>query len=369
MDDVGEEFVHLNGASGGLTADSLKKEIEQLKAAHAQFQKDKNELEKARFEAEKVEEQINVRSALLVKRLENEKRADAELESSRKNKLFKAQEEHDMLLEKRYNLQRQLKEEERRKAILEEEVQTSSVRPERQVVFKGALSEAKSKECCTEISPKILYPLSGGTALITFEKAEVAQNVIERKEHKIQIEECFLRVQASAVELPMPSSIEIDMHVCNFRVMVSNIPKNIPEERIIDKLEIFFSKKKNGGGEVEKCEFLPDSGHVVITFAEEGVAKSLTLKEMCSFSVENKTYQLKVTPYVKGEIKDLQFRDSICQKTVLLTGIPDIMDGEALQDVLEIHFQKRSNGGGEVELVHYVPLGKDAIAVFEEDVE
>ncbi|XP_078501448.1 interferon-induced 35 kDa protein [Lissotriton helveticus] len=369
MEDMSEEFVHLNGASGGLTADSLKKEIEKLKAAHAQFEKDRNELEKARSEAEKLEEQIKARSAPLVKRLEDGARAEADLESSWKNNLFKAQEEHDMLLEKRHNLQRQLKEEERRKAILEEEVEISSARPERQVFFKGALSEGKSKECCTEIRPKILYPMSGGTALITFEKAEVAQNVIQQKEHKIQIEECFMRVQACAVELPMPSSVEIDMHVCNFRVMVSSIPENIPEDRIIDKLEIFFGKKKNGGGEVEKCEFLPDSRHVVVTFAEEGVAKSLTCKEVCSFAVENKTYQLKVTPYVNGEIKDLQFRDSICQKTVLLSGIPDIMDEEALQDVLEIHFQKRSNGGGEVELVHYVPLGKGAMAVFEEDVE
>ncbi|XP_069093858.1 interferon-induced 35 kDa protein [Pleurodeles waltl] len=369
MEDMGEEFVHINGASGTLTADSLKKEIEKLKAAHAQFEKDKNELETARDEAKKVEEQLNYKSELLVKRLMDKKQEDMELESSLEDKLLKAQQEHDMLIKKQQDLQRQLEEEERKKAILDEEMEITNVRPERQVVFKGALREGKTKNGGTDIRPKIMYPMSGGTALITFEKAEVAERVIERKEHKIQIDECFMRVQASAVELPMPSSIEIDMHVCNFRVMVSNIPEDIPQDRIIDKLEIFFSKKKNGGGEVEKCEFLPDSGQVIIIFGEEGVAQRLTSKGVHTFSVENKTYQLKVTPYVKGEIKDLQLRDSICRKTVLLTGIPDIMDEEALQDVLEIHFQKKSNGGGEVELIHYVPLGKDAIAVFEEDVE
>lgn len=54
-------------------------------------------------------------------------------------------------------------------------------------------------------------------------------------------------------------------------------------------------------------------------------------------------------------------------RTVLLTGIPDIMDKDNLQDNLEIHFQKTTNGGGEVESIIYNPLDHTTLALFEED--
>lgn len=39
-------------------------------------------------------------------------------------------------------------------------------------------------------------------------------------------------------------------------------------DTLLNKLEIHFSKKKNGGGEVDECEMLPDSGTVVLTFVD-----------------------------------------------------------------------------------------------------
>ncbi|MGH0147261.1 UNVERIFIED_CONTAM: hypothetical protein FKN15_015365 [Acipenser sinensis] len=62
-----------------------------------------------------------------------------------------------------------------------------------------------------------------------------------------------------------------------------------------------------------------------------------------------------------------QARTSVSKKTVQLVGIPDILDEENLQDNLEIHFQKPSNGGGEVDAFVYIPLGKKAVGIFEED--
>lgn len=54
---------------------------------------------------------------------------------------------------------------------------------------------------------------------------------------------------------------------------MSDLPSlAIPEEALLDKLELFFSKTKNGGGEVESREFLDDSGQVVLTFVEDGGA-------------------------------------------------------------------------------------------------
>lgn len=43
------------------------------------------------------------------------------------------------------------------------------------------------------------------------------------------------------------------------------------------------------------------------------------------------------------------------------------MEQENLQDLLEIHFQKTSNGGGEVDTFLYNPLGQHTLALFEED--
>lgn len=53
-----------------------------------------------------------------------------------------------------------------------------------------------------------------------------------------------------------------------------------------------------------------------------------------------------------------------CPRVVMLTGIPDIMERETLQDLLEIHFQKNTNGGGEIEAFLYNPLGEHTSAVF-----
>lgn len=66
----------------------------------------------------------------------------------------------------------------------------------------------------------------------------------------------------------MPVSVlQIDSKVCPRRILISDLPK-MDTETMLNKLEIHFSKRRNGGGEVEHCEMLPDSGTVVITFIE-----------------------------------------------------------------------------------------------------
>lgn len=55
------------------------------------------------------------------------------------------------------------------------------------------------------------------------------------------------------------------------------------------------------------------------------------------------------------------------RKTVLLTGInAEQKDEENVEDMIEIHFQKPSNGGGEVDQVTYIPKGTKT-AYFEID--
>lgn len=52
---------------------------------------------------------------------------------------------------------------------------------------------------------------------------------------------------------------------------MSELPSlDISKEALLDKLELFFSKTKNGGSEVESREFLEDSDQVVLTFTDDG---------------------------------------------------------------------------------------------------
>lgn len=55
----------------------------------------------------------------------------------------------------------------------------------------------------------------------------------------------------------------------NHRVLVSGFPAGLKlsEEGLLDKLEIFFGKAKNGGGDVETREML--QGTVMLGFADE----------------------------------------------------------------------------------------------------
>lgn len=61
----------------------------------------------------------------------------------------------------------------------------------------------------------------------------------------------------------------MDTQVCPRRILVSNLPSKLPEDKLLDKLEIHFSKTKNKGGEVEEIDMLHDSGTVVVTFVEK----------------------------------------------------------------------------------------------------
>lgn len=59
----------------------------------------------------------------------------------------------------------------------------------------------------------------------------------------------------------------------------------------------------------------------------------------------------------------------ILKRTILLDDIKDIEDEEDLQDHLEIHFQKPSNYGGEIDSIKYVSKGNVLQAFFSEDME
>ncbi|NXO76145.1 IN35 protein, partial [Sitta europaea] len=247
--------------------------------------------------------------------------------------------------------------------------------PEKKMIFKG-LTVNKEDMDKLVLTPLVHYPLPGGSALITFEEADVAQRIIEMGEHMVELscggleelEQCKVRVQAVPVDILLPSALEIRLTQSSRSILVSDLPRlDISREVLLDKLELFFSKTKNGGCEVENREFLEDSDQVVLTFAQDRVAELLIKRGQITMPIGKEKYDVKISPYTSGNISHLQLQPSRCPRTVLLLGIPDVLSEESIRDALEIHFQKGSRGGGEVDALAYVPVGQTGVAVFEED--
>lgn len=95
------------------------------------------------------------------------------------------------------------------------------------------------------------------------------------------------------------------------------------------------------------------------------MAEVLTQTEYQEVSFPGTKHTVKVSPFVNGELARLEPEYWPCPRTVLLTGIPNVMEQEALQDQLEIYFQKEGNGGGDIEELLYNPLGSEIDAVFQ----
>ncbi|KAF4787455.1 Interferon-induced 35 kDa protein [Turdus rufiventris] len=289
-------------------------------------------------------------------------------------KIFAIKEENNRLRQEKQILKNKL-EELKKKVLQNNPMMMLSSLPEKQVIFKG-LTVNKEDMNKLMLTPLIHYPLPGGSALITFEEAKVAQRIIEMKEHTVVLsceeleepDQCRVRVQAVPMELPQPSALEIRLTQSQRSILLSALPSlDISREALLDKLELFFSKTKNGGSEVESREFLEDSDQVVMTFTQHGVAEALIEKGHIEVPIGKAKYRVKISPCMSGDISNLQLQPSRCPRTVLLLGIPDVLSEESMRDALEIHFQKASRGGGEVDALAYVPAGRTGVAVFVED--
>ncbi|NXL13037.1 IN35 protein, partial [Setophaga kirtlandii] len=265
----------------------------------------------------------------------------------------------------------ELKKEELHRAL----EQQLSLNGEKKMIFKG-LPANKEDMNKLMLTPLIHFPLPGGSALITFEDAEVAQRIIKKREHMVELscgqleelDQCRVKVQAVPMDILLPSALEIRLTQSKRSILVSDLPSlDIPKEALLDKLELFFSKTKNGGSEVESRNFLEDSQQVVLTFTRDGVAEPLIERGHTEVPIGKGKYKIKISPCMCGDISNLQLQASRCPRTVLLLGIPDVLSVESTRDALEIHFQKGSRGGGEVDALAYVPVGQTGVAVFVED--
>ncbi|XP_065129967.2 interferon-induced 35 kDa protein isoform X2 [Paramisgurnus dabryanus] len=361
-----EDFSLINGDSMG-TLENIQKEINKCKCQHEALLKEheiiKDGIENNKTFAKKFQQRTEDKKNSL--EVDDKKRTER-LEKEQE-KLSTSQKEQEKLRTEIMRMKEELESVEKKNDFLRQKTEVSTAVPEKKVVFKGKTAEGAHCQSF-DANPRIVYPMEGGTALITFEDEGVAQKVLSLKEHKVQLGECTINVQAQPIQFLVPTYIEMDTQICPHRILVSNLPNKVPEDKLLDKLQIHFAKKKHGGGDVDDVDMLHDSGTVVITFTENNVAKGLTdqLEHKVEF-MKNQTHKVKVTPFLNGEISRLQNRNSMCLRTVKLTGIPDIMELENLQDHLEIHFQKATNGGGEVESIIYNPIDHTTLALFTED--
>lgn len=243
--------------------------------------------------------------------------------------------------------------------------------PERNLKFISVESSEHddrfSNSCCSfQVSSQISYELQKGQALITFEKEEVAQNVITMGKHVVQMEKAPVKVTAHPVPLNIGVKFQVHVNISKMKINVTGIPDELPEEQTRDKLELSFCKSKNGGGEVESVDYDKKSGSAVITFVEAGVADKILKKKDYPLNMNPKCYRVTVTPFIERRLEKYQVFSAISKRTVLLTGLEDIwMDEENVEDLISIHFQRKNNGGGEVDVVK-CSLDQPYIAYFEE---
>uniref|UniRef100_A0A452SXC8 N-myc and STAT interactor n=2 Tax=Ursus maritimus TaxID=29073 RepID=A0A452SXC8_URSMA len=271
----------------------------------------------------------------------------------------------------------QLKEEiQRLEAELQEATRNSQIKediPETKVKFTSLENPENDSQflnisCSFQVSSQVLYELQKGQGLITFEKEEVAQNIIRMGKHHVQINDVDVEVLAQPVPLNSGIRFQVLEEYSKVKINVTEIPDVLPEDQMRDKLELSFSKSINGGGEVLCVQYDKKSRSAVITFVETGVADKILKKKDFPLYINQNCYRVTVSPYTETHLKHFQVFLGISERTVLLTGMEDLQmtDEELLQDLVNIHFQRETNGGGEVEVVK-CSLGQPCIAYFEEE--
>ncbi|NXV45832.1 NMI protein, partial [Uria aalge] len=207
---------------------------------------------------------------------------------------------------------------------------------------------------------KIPFRLNQNQALLTFEDEEVAQRLIKMGKHAVNLDNKIADVSVKPFTLEMGIKFELHVTMSGKKINVSEVPElSIPEDWVRDKLELnFYKSEQGGGGEVENVSYDKQSRTAVITFLRPGAANSFVSCTKYPFFVNGRCYRLSVSPYTDVHLEKFQLYCGISERTILLKGIQETEDDEeSVQDMIEIHFQKPSNGGGEIENIKYVSKG------------
>ncbi|XP_009950275.1 PREDICTED: N-myc-interactor [Leptosomus discolor] len=223
--------------------------------------------------------------------------------------------------------------------------------------------------CVFGVTTKIPFRLNQNQALLTFEDEEVAQRLLKMGKHTVNLDNKVADVKVVPFTLEMGIKFELHVTISGKKINVSEIPElSIPEDWMRDKLELnFYKSEQGGGGEVENVKYDKESRTAVITFLRPGATNSFVRCTKYPFFMNGRCHRLSVSPDTDVCLEKFQLYGGVSKKTILLKGIEEMEDDEeSVQDMIEIHFQKPSNRGGEIEKVKYVSKGA-AWVCFEED--
>ncbi|XP_028398983.1 uncharacterized protein LOC114522489 isoform X2 [Dendronephthya gigantea] len=201
--------------------------------------------------------------------------------------------------------------------------------------------------------------ISGRKAIIAFADPEVATAVANKKHI----------IYGNALEVKLlPADTKSRMETSQLRnistekeartILVSGLPGDVTESSV----HIHFQKKKNRGGEIEEITLLP-GGKAFVVFEDPEVAKMVVEREQIFKGnllkvnlVEKETFEDNVEKLTTDESS--RGKEA---RTITVFGLPE----DATEKGLHIHFQRKKNGGGEIEEVTLLPGGK-AMVVFED---
>ncbi|XP_077303851.1 N-myc-interactor [Lithobates pipiens] len=358
MDDLQtlqEELEHLKKQYEQATQQRTIKKIEKQNARDK-----KDELEKELDELDATDNKLQV--------------ALKEQQTRFKDAMLDLKETYDELKEEESELQKKLNESERICRRIQDNLMLKSQLPTKNINFKEALTTAENQSDDTPLDiaytcfltsgrPFILGP---GQALLTFEEERVAGSVIAKKRHFLETNGGRVNVEAQHPQLDKSVKFEVHMDISRKKIKISNLPEDIPEETLKDKVELTFYKSSIGGAEIEKVEYDRDDNTAYVTYLQAGVAERVLKRPYHQFMAG----EIQVMPCVNIELNKLQMFSAASPRSVLLTGIKNVDDDEEddVQDIIQIHFQKESNGGGEVENIVFSKDGRKTL-IFEEDLK
>ncbi|CAB4023539.1 poly [ADP-ribose] polymerase 14-like isoform X2 [Paramuricea clavata] len=198
--------------------------------------------------------------------------------------------------------------------------------------------------------------LGKGKAIVVFEESRVAKQVITKEQEikgnivHIELMETEPRANVQTSEEAGTSEQE------SGTVLVSGLPEGVTENGV----HIHFQKKKNGGGEIKEVILLSAKKEAIVVFEDMKVAKKVVDREQV---FKGKVLNVKLKDTETNPNNEESEKENVEKsRTILVSNLPD----GVTESGFHIHFQKKKNGGGEVEKVTVLPEGNTALVVFED---
>ncbi|XP_056244880.1 N-myc-interactor [Seriola aureovittata] len=359
----------VNGGLAGL--DEAKKDLEiwKIKAEKADDVKSRLIVEK--LEEDEAKEKAKQEMLALVEKNNEYQKDFAQSLSSVQDEIGKLAKRKQDLLDKLMRCQAELEAKRAESTKLKQKFKIYALIPDTEVRFTTQDTEETDDNSqpirgVFTISQRSTVFLQGGQALITFEEEKVASQILKIAKCAVSCDNKSLDVKPKRISMDPVVKFEVHINVSRKEIKVSNVPPSMPEERVRDRLEMSFSRPSRGGGEVEGVEYDANTGTGHVTFLHPGVAESLALRGRHHVDLDSDV-NVQVGPIYKYKLRKFQTFCGFPKRTILLDDIGDTSDEEDLQDHLEIHFQKPSNCGGEIESIKYLSGGKAALAFFCEE--